>query len=349
MFPVQDVLTKTPEELQVVLDSFDNQFDFWKEDMEENLGNLIATPEFASNPETQEMTKELQFELNKFEGVLDQFTDEYFENLQVENTVDMNQLVQNILNDFINFKMEFPMIFPQNLPNSDQISIEQALLNFGENLNLSNNGHRNLQHGPMTPPPKPKRNLHKKGDREERSEEGRERNHQHNEERRREHEEKRKNHEEKRRDHEERRREHEERRREHEQRREEHEQRREEHENRQNKDGNQRWRGDGHRRGPKCCKAMVLGAVFMAVWGLMNAVLYFKNFNSFKQTTIMLTELAGESAIKSKKCKRSCKHSKKSKKDKKDKETKQPIEESKEEVRFMRADVESQVPRIVAT
>lgn len=72
----------------------------------------------------------------------------------------------------------------------------------------------------------------------------------------------------------------------------------------------------------------------MTIWGLLNAILYFKNFSAFKDTTIMLNELAPQKkGIKSKK----------NKKGKSSKKNQAPVEESKEEVHFERADEENQV------
>lgn len=84
---------------------------------------------------------------------------------------------------------------------------------------------------------------------------------------------------------------------------------------------------DGKHRPPRHCAVMRFGSIVMAVWGLLNVIFFFKNFRAYKNTVIMIEEFNPQKQLKKKK----------GKKGKKARKTQEPVEESKEEVKFERA------------
>lgn len=81
-FPDVNPLTKSPQELQEVLDNFEDEFSLWRDQIEERLDSYEDVPSEDRSEKLDQITKEVEIELDDFETILNDFTDKYYQELK---------------------------------------------------------------------------------------------------------------------------------------------------------------------------------------------------------------------------------------------------------------------------
>lgn len=82
LFPEVDPLTKSPQEMQEVLDNFENEFSQWRDQIEERLISYEDASDIDKSDKLDQITKEVEVELDDFETILNDFTDKYYKELK---------------------------------------------------------------------------------------------------------------------------------------------------------------------------------------------------------------------------------------------------------------------------